>query len=125
MKIWKLVSGILSIVFTVIVLFQSCAAGFVNAVEENGEMSGSAGIFVGILLLVSGIVSIVVRNSRGKGGNIALIILFGLAAVIGLTMAGNYLDLQVWGGWCALCAFLAFVSLFLKPKEEPTQKNVS
>mgnify|MGYP000052189692 CR=1 FL=1 len=38
MKIWKLVSGILSIVLVLFVLFQSCAAGLGNALEANGEV---------------------------------------------------------------------------------------
>ncbi len=59
MKIWKLVSGILSIVLFVFVSFQSCAAGLANSLEENGEISGSAGLIVAVLMLVGGIVSIV------------------------------------------------------------------
>ena len=66
MKTWKLVSGILSIVLFFMVAFQSCAAGLGNALAENGEVSGSAGIIVAIMLLVGGIVSIVTRNG-GKG----------------------------------------------------------
>ena len=83
MKVWKLVSGILSIILFVFVSFQSCAAGVSNALEANGEASGSAGIIVAILMLAGGIVSIATRKSLGKGGNIALIVLFGLAAIIG------------------------------------------
>lgn len=79
MKVWKLVSGILSIILFVFVSFQSCAAGVSNALEANGEASGSAGIIVAILMLAGGIVSIATRRSLGKGGNIALIVLFGLA----------------------------------------------
>ena len=37
MKTAKLVTGILSIVLCVFVTFQSCAAGLVNALEDNGE----------------------------------------------------------------------------------------
>lgn len=48
MKVWKLVSGILSIILFVFVSFQSCAAGVSNALEANGEASGSAGIIVAI-----------------------------------------------------------------------------
>lgn len=33
MKVWKLVSGILSIILFVFVSFQSCAAGVSNALE--------------------------------------------------------------------------------------------
>ena len=75
MKTWKLVSGILSIILFALVAFQSCAAGMSNALEENGEVSGSAGIIVAVLLLTGGIVSVATRKSSGKGGNIALIII--------------------------------------------------
>ena len=68
MKTWKLVSGILSIILFALVAFQSCAAGMSNALEENGEVSGSAGIIVAVLLLTGGIVSVATRKSSGKGG---------------------------------------------------------
>ena len=51
MKTWKLVSGILSIIMFVFVTFQSCAAGISNSIEDNGEVGGSAGIIVAIMLL--------------------------------------------------------------------------
>ena len=111
MKVWKLVSGILSIVLVGFIVFQSCAAGVSNALEENNEVSGSAGIIVAVLMLAAGIISIVTRNSTGKGGNIALLDLFGIAAAIGFAMAGSYSDLRVWAGWCALCAVLAIVDM--------------
>lgn len=111
MKTWKLVSGILSIVLFALVAFQSCAAGMSNALEENGEVSGSAGIIVAVLLLTGGIVSIATRKSTGKGGNIALIIIFGLAAVIGFALHGSYSDLTIWAGWCLINAVLAVVAM--------------
>ena len=49
MKTWKLVSGILSIVLCLLVMFQSCAAGIVNTIGETGEVGGSAGIIVSIM----------------------------------------------------------------------------
>ena len=102
MKVWKLVSGILSIILFVFVSFQSCAAGVSNALEANGEASGSAGIIVAILMLAGGIVSIATRKSLGKGGNIALIVLFGLAAIIGFAGYGSFSDLAIWAGWCLI-----------------------
>ena len=116
MKIWKLVSGVLSIVLSVFVIFQSMVAGLGNTLAENGEVGGSAGILVAIVLLTGGIVSIATRNG-GKGGAIALIILFGLGAMIGFGGAGSYGDLNVWSGWCLICAILAFISLFLKKRD--------
>ncbi len=61
MRVWKLVSGILSIILFAVVMFQSCAAGVVNALEDNGGISGSVGVIVGILMLAGGIVSIATK----------------------------------------------------------------
>ncbi len=117
MKVWKLVSGILSMILFVLVAFQSCAAGVSNALEANGEVSGSAGIIVAILMLAGGIVSVVTRKSEKKGGNIALIILFGLAALIGFTNYGSYSDLAIWSGWCLINAILAIVAIITGKKK--------
>lgn len=118
MKTWKLVSGILSMILFVIVIFQSCAAGIVNTLEENGEVSGSTGVFVAIMMLTGGIVSVATRKSKKKGGNIALIILFGIAALIGFSGYGSYSDLAIWSAWCLINALLALIALF-KAKKVP------
>ena len=118
MKVWKLVSGILSIVLFLIVSFQSCAAVISNTLSDNGEVGGSTGVLVAIFLLAGGIVSIATRNSKGKGGNIALIILFGLATIIGLALAGSYLDLKIWAAWCAINVVLAIIALVKTPKNK-------
>lgn len=117
MKTWKLVSGIISIVLFFLVAFQSCAAGAANMLEENGEVGGSAGIFVAFMLLVGGIVSIATRKG-GKGGNIALIIIFVLAAIIGFALGGSYGDLVIWSGWCLICSGLAVVSLIFSKESK-------
>ena len=116
MKTWKLVSGILSIILFVFVSFQSCAAGISNTLEANGEAGGSAGIVVAILLLAGGIVSIATRNG-GKGGNIAIIVLYGIGALLGFALAGSYADLNVWASWCLICVILAIVALVKKQKD--------
>lgn len=84
MKTWKLVSGILSIIMFVFVTFQSCAAGISNSIEDNGEVGGSAGIIVAIMLLAGGIVSIATRNSKAKAEISAVIVLFGLGCNHGI-----------------------------------------
>ena len=110
MKTWKLVSGILSIVLFFMVAFQSCAAGISNTLSESGEVSGSAGIIVAIMLLAGGIVSIATRIG-GKGGNIALIVLFGIGTLFGYVLAGSFSDLYIWATWCLINVILAIVSL--------------
>lgn len=116
MKTWKLISGILSIVLAAFVLFQSMAVGLGNSLSENGETSGSAGFLVAILLIAAGITAIVVRKSVRKGAHIALVIMYGLAAITGFTMAGSYEDLKIWATWCLICAILAVVAIFKSKK---------
>nr|DAV68071.1 MAG TPA: hypothetical protein [Caudoviricetes sp.] len=116
MKTWKLISGILSIVLAAFVLFQSMAVGLGNSLSENGETSGSAGFLVAILLIAAGITAIVVRKSVKKGAHIALVIMYGLAAITGFTMAGSYEDLKIWAAWCLICAILAVVAIFKSKK---------
>lgn len=78
------------------------------------------GLFVAILLLAGGIVSICVRKSVKKGGNIALVVLFGLAALFGFTGAGSYGDLYIWSFWCLINAVLAVVALVKMKKSLKT-----
>lgn len=112
MKTWKLVSGILSIVLFVIVAFQSCAAGAVDALSGNtGGTAGAAGILVAVDLLAGGIVSTATRNSEGKGGDIAALVLFGLGALTGFTMHGVYSDLIIWSVWCLINAATSIISM--------------
>ena len=86
-------------------------SGLSNALEANGEASGTAGIMVAVFMLAGGIVSIATRKAKGKGGNIALIILFGIAALVGFTNYGSYSDLAIWSGWCLINAILALVAI--------------
>lgn len=106
MSTWKLVSGILSCVFFLIVTMQSCAVGFANIVTESGESSGTAGFLLALFMLAGGITSIVLRNKRGKG-NIALFTLYYIGLLIGFFLRGNYSDLLIWGIWCGVNAALA------------------
>ena len=110
MRTAKLVFGILSIVLSVMVLFQSCAAGVVDAIQAVGGTSGSAGMIVGVLMLAGGIVNIVTRDSRG--GAIACFVLFGLAGVVAELMHGVFMDLIIWGVYCLIVAIINLLSLY-------------
>ena len=78
------------------ILFQSCAAGLVNAWEESSDMGGTAGILVVILMISTGVIAICTRNSASKGGPGTCAGLLFLAAVIGFCNAGVFSDLAVW-----------------------------
>lgn len=108
MKTAKLIIGIISMVLSVFVLFQSCAAGVVNSLESNGAISGSAGMLVAACFVIAGIVGVATRNQVRKGGTLTAAGFYLAAALIGGTLAGNYSDLYIW-------AFLAwaFGAVFL------------
>lgn len=117
MKTAKLVTGILSIVLSVFVLFQSCAAGLGNTLAENGEVGGSGGLLVAVFLLVSGIVTVVTRNGS-KGGSIACTIMYVLGGVLGLATAGSYGDLYIWAVLCFILAAMHIVSIVMMNKKQ-------
>lgn len=124
MKTWKLVSGIISIVMFVVVVFQSCAAGIVNTLDENGgDHSGSVGFMLALLMLIGGIISVATRQSTGKGGNIAIAIVFALAALFGFTGYGIFSDLIIWSGWCAINAVLAIYTIAVNDKAAKASKQ--
>lgn len=117
MKTAKLIIGIVSIVLTVLILFQSCAASLGDALEGQGGTSGGAGLLVAIFMLIAGIVAIAARKSRG--GTIFCLILYAVAGVVGLTCHGIFADLQIWGGLCLVFALLFLLSLRKTPKSDP------
>lgn len=92
----RLVVGIILFVMSMFILFQSCAAGLVNAWEESSDMGGTAGILVVILMISTGVIAICTRNSASKGGPGTCAGLLFLAAVIGFCNVGVFSDLAVW-----------------------------
>ena len=122
MKTAKLVIGIVSIVLSVFVLFQSCAAGVGNAIANNGETSGSSGLFVAICLLIAGIVGIAARTS--KGGAIASGIIYALGGLMGASNVGTYKDLAVWSVLSFIFAVVFILSVFWG-QEYPQKQNTT
>ncbi len=112
MKTTKLVLGILSIVLSIIIMFQSCAAGIGNAIAAQGETSGSSGLLLALFLLASGIVGVAARNN--KGGAIAAAILYVVGGLIGISNVGTYSDLQVWAVIMFIFAAIFAISIFVQ-----------
>ena len=115
MKTLKLVIGILCFVLSAFILFQSCAAGLSNALEDNGESSGMAGFMVALFMIAGGAVMIATRNG-GKGGSIAGLIIYLIAGILGMSLAGSFSDLKIWGGLCLIIAAINLISIFTSKK---------
>lgn len=96
MKTTKLVAGIMEIVLSAFIVFQSMAAGFVNAVEENGSASGSMGIFVALAYLITGIVYLSSKKSKKLTADSINMVILVLVGVIALMDTGIYADLLIW-----------------------------
>ncbi len=94
MKTAKLVIGIVSIVLFFLIMFQSCAAGIGNAIEENGEVSGSAGFILAFCMMIAGIVGIAGRSS--KGATLTAGVFYAFGGIIGISNVGSFADLMIW-----------------------------
>lgn len=117
LKTAKLTIGIVSIVFSLIVLFQSCAAGVGSALTNTNDTSGGSGIFVAILMIAAGIVGIAARAS--KGGSIAATIIYAIAGIVGVATNGIYKDLIVWGIVNFAFAIVFLISIFTQNYNKP------
>ena len=110
MKTAKLVIGIISIVLFLIIIFQSCAAGVYNTLENNGETSGSAGFFLAFSILIGGIVGVAGRNS--KGATITSACFYALGGLIGLFNIGAFSDLIIWSILSIIFAIVFIIDSF-------------
>ncbi len=103
MRIWKIISGVLSIAAGLLTAYQSY---FVS--PPDNALLPAAGLAAAALLFIAGIIAI--ASSRGSmGADIVLISLYGVGALVGFTLTG----LLLISLWCLLCAVLALVSFLL------------
>ena len=107
----KLILGIVSILFFLIIGLQSCAVGIGNALSSSGEISGSFGFLVGLFMCIAGIVGIATRNSIKTSGSIAACVLYWIAAFMAYVGAGSYADLKIWGFISLAFGFIFLLSI--------------
>lgn len=98
----RLTIGIISMVLFIFITFQSCAAGFVNAVEGNNATSGSAGLFTAFMFLIAGIIGVCTKNSKGATGPIITAVFYFIGAFMTIGSGSTFGDLPIWGVLSAL-----------------------
>ena len=97
-SVGRLIIGIILLVLSLFVLFQSCAAGLVNTHEENtSDAGGTAGFIVAVFMIVAGIIAIVTRNSKSKAGPIVAAVILILGSIIAFFNSAVFEDLVIWG----------------------------
>ena len=92
----ELVVGIISIILSAFIIFQSCIAGIGNALTDNEDGGGASGAVIAICMLIGGIVGMATRKSEGKGGAITSAGFYLITSLIGFTGAGSFKDLKVY-----------------------------
>ncbi len=115
MKTARLIIGIISIVLCGFILFQSCAAGLGNALSDNGEISGTAGVVVALCMLIAGIIAIATR--KGFGGGIVAGVFYAFGGLFGIANYGSYADLQIWAILSFIFAALCILGAILTKKK--------
>lgn len=99
-SITRLVIGIVSMVMSLLILFQSCMAGVYNTMSNTGDLGGTAGFLVFAIMLAAGIVSVVTRKSEKKGTGIIIAIMYFISAFFAITNSAIFTDLKIWGWVC-------------------------
>lgn len=117
-SVGRLVIGIILLVLSLVILFQSCAAGVVNTLEENTtDAGGTAGFILAVFMIASGILSICTRNSSSKVGPIITAVLLLVGAIIALSNAAVYQDLIIWGVISIVLA-IVYIICAIKTKKD-------
>lgn len=122
MKIWRIVSGILSIMAFFAIVFQSCAV-FISPLFDDAPVdeNGIAVFFASYIILAAGIVSTAVCKSKSRGADISLFILFGIAALWSFFTIEDSSSLIIWAWWSAICSFVSFVTMWIPRKDKTEQ----
>lgn len=106
-RAWPIVLGVLSILASMVITFQSCAVGLAEALGSESTDS-APGMLVAILTLAGGIVLLPTRNKPTKW---AAMIIFFIAAAIGIFLTdGGYGDLPIWGALALIEGIVCLVS---------------
>ncbi len=121
MKTAKLIIGIVTIVLSGIIFFQSCAVGIGSALEESEEVSGPAGMIVAVCMLIAGIVAIAAR--KGRAGGFVAGGFYLLGGIIGIANVGSFGDLKIWSVLSLLLAAVLILGGILGKGKKAKQET--
>lgn len=105
----RMIVGIIFIVLSAAVLFQSCAAGMVNALGGGSGSDGLIGTFTALIMIIVGIISITTRKTDNPKIPLILgIITIVYGFLIGYMYDGIFKDLKFYGWLMIICSLVHF-----------------
>lgn len=93
-KTWPIPVGIVSIVLSLPLFVIAPLAGLANATEQNGEISGTIALLMGMMLLSAGIVVMCLRGKPEKTAATTLYVAVVIAGLYGIFT--GYPQFSVW-----------------------------
>lgn len=117
----RLIIGIVMLVFSIPVLFQSCAAGIFNSIKNNGGMDGTIGLLVSWGMIVFGIIAIATWRTTSHNFLAVMSVLSCLIFIYcSFIYDGIFGDLVIWGCLFAVYSiFFGIASSAVKQNNKP------
>lgn len=94
----RLIISVISMVLCLLILFQSCAAGISNALQDNGATSGTSGMMLAFCMLLAGIIGAVTRKSKSQIVTMLPGAFYWFGSLMTFGTGSTYGDLPIWGG---------------------------
>lgn len=118
MKAWKIISGILSMLLSIVIAAFSVVHLFFAAGGYTSA-TGFYGLFAAFMLFLAGLISLCTCGGR-LGGNITTTIFFLLSVIVSFARASSHVYLLISGIWSLICLIIVFIFCFFsKKKAEP------
>ena len=119
MKTTRLITNIISIVLFAVIMFQSCAAGVVNSIDNNDSLSGTAGVILAFAMLIAGIVGIAAR--KNVGGMLTSGFFYLISSLLAFAYVGDFSDLAIWAIFSAIL-FIGYIVINHSEEDQFLQK---
>lgn len=113
MSICRLVVGIISIVLSVLISFQSIVIGIYSAAVANGDTGGARGLFLGLAFLIAGIVGIATRNIDNKNPAVFCEVTYLVGFLLGRDGSEIFSDLKIWS-YLSMVFFVIYIIAIVK-----------
>ena len=112
-KIPRLILGIVSILLSLLIAVESGAAGLINVLSGNEELSGTAGFILAICFFVAGIITICLKGQKFKAAFLTPAGFYIIGAFLAAANVGTYTDLVIWAILSGVFGSLLLLFMFL------------